>query len=484
MTNRRVFLGWNRPGLGVAADYLAQRFGSPGRLDMSGVVAIVPGARSGADSWKSSLGERKKRKVAFHPPRIETPGRLPELFYQPKFPFANALTQQLAWMEAVRRFDPARLKQILSVLPQETDLLAWLSLGEMLARLHRELAAEGLDFADVAEKGTKLAEFREAPRWRTLAEIQQNYLNILDRLEVWDVQTARRVAVEHAECRTDMDIVLIGLADMNRSLRQMLDQVSSHVTALVLAPPELADRFDPYGCLALAPWLEATMDLADHQIELVDDPADQSQAAVRAIAALGGGYRGEQITLGVPDTRILPYLQQHLRQAGVPPATVLVCPSRKPARAGCSPRQSGISKTISFHLWPCSCATLPSTNGWNARRLARTTSLGSTNTTRGTCLTIWTKPQGAGAGSRDWGAGRTTSRCVGTGGQSTGTIRWGRNVPWRCGAQRFSIFWQVFTGIGGSIGRRKRIGSCWRSAMRFGKCSRSTGRSPIRSHPT
>jgi hypothetical protein len=303
----------------VAADYLAQRFGSPGRLDMSGVVAIVPGARSGRRLLEILVGRAEEGKVAFHPPRIETPGRLPELFYQPKFPFANALTQQLAWMEAVRRFDPARLKQILSVLPQETDLLAWLSLGEMLARLHRELAAEGLDFADVAEKGTKLAEFREAPRWRTLAEIQQNYLNILDRLEVWDVQTARRVAVEHAECRTDMDIVLIGLADMNRSLRQMLDQVSSHVTALVLAPPELADRFDPYGCLALAPWLEATMDLADHQIELVDDPADQSQAAVRAIAALGGGYRGEQITLGVPDTRILPYLQQHLRQAGVPP---------------------------------------------------------------------------------------------------------------------------------------------------------------------
>ena len=207
-----------------------------------------------------------------------------------------------------------------------------------------------------------------------------------------------------------MDIVLIGLADMNRSLRQMLDQVSSHVTALVLCPPELADRFDSYGCLALAPWLAATMDLADHQIELVDDPADQSQAAVRAIAALGGGYRGEQITLGVPDTRILPYLQQHLRQAGVPSRYGIGTPVVKPARAGCSPRQSGISKTISFHLWPCSCATLPSTNGWNARRPAETTSLGSTNTTRGTCLMTWMmrgwKPRrawsrGRGAGSRE-----------------------------------------------------------------------------------
>ena len=221
-------------------------------------------------------------------------------------------------MKAVRQCDPARLKQIISVLPQETDFLAWLSLGEMLARLHRELAAEGLDFADVAEKGTKLAEFRRVPavaaRWRRSS--RTTLIFWMD-LKYGTSKPRGGWLWKQSECRTDVDIVLIGLADMNRSLRQMLDQVSSHVTALVLAPPELADRFDPYGCLALAPWLEATMDLADHQIELVDDPADQAEAAVRAIAALGGGYRGEQITLGVPDTRVIPYLQQHLRQAGI-----------------------------------------------------------------------------------------------------------------------------------------------------------------------
>ncbi len=127
---------------------------------------------------------------------------------------------------------------------------AWLTLGEMLARLHRELAAEGLQFADVAKAGTRVAEFAESPRWQALAEIQRQYLRTLDSLELWDVQTARLVAVKEKECRIEAEVVLIGMADMNRAMRQMLDQVESKVTSLVLAPSELADRFDSHGCLA------------------------------------------------------------------------------------------------------------------------------------------------------------------------------------------------------------------------------------------
>ena len=45
--------------------------------------------------------------------------------------------------------------------------------------------------------------FQEAPRWQALAEIQKQYLGTLDRLGLWDLQTARLVAIRNHECRTD-----------------------------------------------------------------------------------------------------------------------------------------------------------------------------------------------------------------------------------------------------------------------------------------
>ncbi len=70
-----------------------------------------------------------------------------------------------------------------------------MALAESLARLHRELAADGLNFQAVIEKGKLLGGFRESPRWQALAEIQAAYLRILDGLNLWDKQSARLYAI-------------------------------------------------------------------------------------------------------------------------------------------------------------------------------------------------------------------------------------------------------------------------------------------------
>ena len=69
------------------------------------------------------------------------------------------------------------------------------------------------------------------------------------------MQTARQVAIDRKECRTEARVVLIGAADLNRSQRMILDQVADRVTALVFAPEELADHFDEHGSIRPAAWL-------------------------------------------------------------------------------------------------------------------------------------------------------------------------------------------------------------------------------------
>ena len=299
MAIQRMVLDWNQPALPQVADYLADKLGQSDAIDLSRCVVALPGARAGRRLLEIlvELADRQQRML--HPPRVVTVGQLPELLYQAKKPFASYFVQQLAWTEAIRRCDSASCRQLLPIAPAKDDLSASLALGEMLGRLHRELAAEGLDFPAVAQCGSCLPGFGERVRWNALADIQKHYLSVLDELELWDLQTARLFALRHGECHTDAQIVLVGLVDLNRTQRLMLDQVADQVTALVLASPAHADRFDDLGCLRPEAWQDVMIPLDESRIEVVDSPADQAAAAVRAIAAYDGRYSPADIVIGV-----------------------------------------------------------------------------------------------------------------------------------------------------------------------------------------
>src|SRR5262249_42317701 len=185
---------------------------------------------------------------------------------------------------------PAQMQRcIIPHPPADGHTRRWVELGQVLRRLHRELAADGLDFAAVLKSGPKLAHFNETERWQALTELQRRYHLLLDAQELWDRQTARLKAIEFREIRTESDIVLLGTVDLNESLRQMLDQVADRVTAYVVAPENLADHFDAKGCLISDRWRQTRMPLNDDQIFQVEGPAEQADAVSSWLA--GGGAR-------------------------------------------------------------------------------------------------------------------------------------------------------------------------------------------------
>ncbi|NUQ61139.1 MAG: PD-(D/E)XK nuclease family protein [Pirellulales bacterium] len=317
MPLNRVFLDWSRSPLESAVDYLVEQFRTENRLDFGKTILAVPGGRAGRRLTELLIDRAEQEKLTLRPPKVVTVGKLPEQLYVAKRPFADSLVQQLAWSRALRQTGAKKLDRVLPAVPAEDDLPGWLGLSGALARLHMELAAENLTFAQVARQGEQLQGFREKKRWQALAEVQQEYLRLLDSLELWDLQTARLVAIQQRECRTDAEIILVGTADLNRVQKLMLDQVASHVKALVIAPEELANRFDAYGCIEPEAWQEAAIPLADEQIAVVGGPAAQATAVVRALAQLGGRYRADQITIGVPDERLVPYIEHQLTQCGI-----------------------------------------------------------------------------------------------------------------------------------------------------------------------
>jgi hypothetical protein len=319
MSVKRIFLPWDRPALAEAVDYLVRHYGSARELDLAGVVVVVPGSRAGRRLLELLVDLAERQHLPLTPPTIVTVGRLPELLYTAKRPFANDLVQQLTWSESLRRSPPEVLERLMAVPPTDGDLMAWLSLGEVLGRLHRELAADKLNFTDVAKECADASTARECQRWQALAAVQRQYLDTLDALELWDLQTARLTAIQNKECQTDSQIVLVGTVDLNKTQRAMLDQLPpDQVTALIFSPPELADCFDEHGCLCPESWREMPIPLATDQIVVAENPTDQAAAVIRALADLKGKYCGEEITIGTPDREVVPFIEQYLEQSGVP----------------------------------------------------------------------------------------------------------------------------------------------------------------------
>ena len=318
MPTERHFLDWSEPALPQAARWLAQRYGTRHELNLTGVIVVLPGRRAIRRLLELLVAEAETRGVPLVPPELLTESNLPERLYVAKRPFASELTQQFAWTKALRETPAATRRHFLPVPPADSDSARWLELGQMLKCLHTDLAADGVDFREVVRAGAKVEGFAESDRWNALADVQQRYLRLLDDLELWDVQTARLVAIQQKEPRTDRDIVLAGMVDLHRAQRQMLAQVSDRVHALVFAPAKLADRFDDFGCLIAEQWATAELPLADDHIQRVDGPADQAEAVSHWLGSLGGKLRTDEIAIGCPDERLAPHLQRELAQCGVP----------------------------------------------------------------------------------------------------------------------------------------------------------------------
>ncbi|MFP6763110.1 MAG: hypothetical protein VB858_05820, partial [Planctomycetaceae bacterium] len=316
----RTFLDWSQPALPQAAEWLMRTGRIMNHVDLSDTIVVVPGKRAGRRLLELLVERTHRHHWRLSRPHVTTAGRLPELLYEPKFPFASQLVQQLAWTHALRQADRRSLQLVIPELPETNDDKRWLELGELLSSQHRELAADGLSFSDVASRGMR----REAPRWSALYAVQETYLKLLDDLGLWDQQTARLFAIQNGEFtsgtafKAETAIVLIGTVDMNLATRQVLEQVSDRVSVLIHAPESERSGFDGLGCLKPGYWTTRPVRIEDRQICLADDPDDQNAVVAGVLASHAGRYRADQVTLGICDEQIVRHLQTSLTNLDVP----------------------------------------------------------------------------------------------------------------------------------------------------------------------
>jgi hypothetical protein len=315
-----IFLGWNRPLLHAATDWLL----APGNVrtapDLSGTIVVVRGRRAGRRLLELLALKCEEQGAILVPPQIVTPSSLVQrltLALPDEPQAASPLASALAWAEAIGSIGDIE-RQKLFCRPGQEDrrpsLRALLALGRHLNQLWSEIGGAGLGFRDVIrvleERFPHIADF-EIPRWEVLETLHQRAATFLETHGLIDhtdllVNRARRCGLVGGQ-----QVILVGVAEMPRAVRDFLNRLETPPVALIFAPEAERAGFEEPGLIRPDYWEKRCSRLDGGQIHPVERDRDQALRAVQVVKAWhDAGMTPDQITVAVPDAKALPRLRE------------------------------------------------------------------------------------------------------------------------------------------------------------------------------
>lgn len=310
MKPERKFLGWERACLVSAAEALFDRFGTKANFDLSNCVIVLPGSRAGRRLLEHLTLISHRNDLALIPPAILTLGALPEYLAKKNAVYASELESRLAWVEALRSLAAEKLKVLFPKASQDAPLSYWYRISKQIADLYSELSAERLSFLDVSKAFESAELFSDEARWNVLAELFPLYLAALKRSNLHCRHEWRERAFENSLYQGDAEVYLIGCADLNKLTRDLLDLLEVKVTALIYAEANAKDLFDEWGTVKAEVWQKAELELTSKQITVTLAPIDQAFEVLRSLNSVECEL--SQVTLGVGDREVVPYIKEVL----------------------------------------------------------------------------------------------------------------------------------------------------------------------------
>lgn len=336
-----VFTGWQQPILPFVASWLFQHYtASDGTVDLSRLVLVTPGTRSGrrllellverVEAAGKSTGRTASRPPGEQasapgrflprvliPPELVTVGGLPERLYTPTLRLADPLEALLIRARMLQEEGTEALAQLAMRLPPDAPLREWMALARDLQRLEGELATELLSPADVSERCEQLQIPFDHARWQALGWLSERYEARLEAHGLTDRERARRQALREGPLASEKTLCLVSLPDLSGLASAFLQRARSEIVSFVFAPVELREGFDPVGVLRSSFWQSRKIALRPEQVQVVDRPRDQASSVLQVLERLNGQYTPDQITIGMADEGLTSLVERALELAGV-----------------------------------------------------------------------------------------------------------------------------------------------------------------------
>ncbi len=304
--DRRVFLGRESPLLTNASSWLFDRFG----LDLASLTLVVPGARAA----RLLLGElvaqaelrTEQRPDTLVPPTIITPSNIPQALGASPASSAGGLACRLAWTQALRDADPETLSPLIPIPPAGDQ--GWSRYAALLQRASDELAWHQLNFQQIRERSNRDADLGDESRWRSLESLQQAYLAHLHQFGFVDR------LLEAQQPQPGGPVVLIGVLSLPPMARALASTRNLH--ALVYAPPEESERYCQLGLVQPNAWAQAPIEVNPERVIFADGPREQADAALGLIAKHASNLYIDDVTLGICDPDLAPFIERIADRAG------------------------------------------------------------------------------------------------------------------------------------------------------------------------
>jgi ATP-dependent helicase/nuclease subunit B len=278
------FLGWDRPFLERAADWLLER-----RNELPELLVVTPTAQGG----RRLLEELAVRAGGVLAPRMSTPGAL---LKTPAPAVAADWVERMAWMETLEGVNDWSVYQELFPEPPGGGPRWSAGLARELVRLRHSLQENGHTLSSASKF---LVHSIEAGRWDALAGLEA----IMEQhLRAWGQKSRSRVLAAGVALPGGIHrIVLAGVTEMPPLVERALTEWSGPVDVLIAAPPGEADSFSPTG-RPLASWLDRVLPWPENSqgsVVLASDPRQQAAEALRLVAE--AGTPADEVALGTAD---------------------------------------------------------------------------------------------------------------------------------------------------------------------------------------
>lgn len=310
-----VFLGWEKPLLTAASEWLTERFLTRelgGGIDLSKAVLVTPGRRFARQLLGELTEIGEARGLWVSPGRIITPGEFcGTLLGDLDGANASAMFRGMAWGRVLRELEPADFELLLKQRPEDGAASEWLKLGMLMDSTVGELARELIEPGEIPARSAHLAGFQqEAGKWEVIERVRIRYLELLSRSGTADghqshMQTLREAA--DSGSASDGEIVLIGIAELDKATRTAMDRSRRSFHSLVFAPSSASDALDNIGCVRPGS-TESLLPLEGDSIEFADDFEDAAARAIGRIAAWSdeqANLHPRDVSVCVPDAAVM-----------------------------------------------------------------------------------------------------------------------------------------------------------------------------------
>lgn len=310
MTLKKIFLGWDKDLLELAATRVLKEAKRSEFIDLSHILAIVSTSHSIKNLNQKLTELADKEGCALLPPKIVTP----QYFFSNQSGMRTPPETQklLFWIEALKK----NISHCNFLFPNSSgkseSFLWFLDKAEQISQLADNLASIGLTIEEFisAYPGVLGEDFT---RFDELSHIEAAYFKLLEEASFKD---DNRVKIENARNpqipANISKVVFIAVPDPISIVLESIEILSAmaDVEVWINAPVELECAFDNYGRPDSAYWKEKNLHIPDFKetVTIFDSPEDLSRDFVHLLALKNTSQTNElnidDLSIFLPDTSL------------------------------------------------------------------------------------------------------------------------------------------------------------------------------------